>query len=181
MGGTVMSGGEKRSTTAIIEEKLAHFVFVFGYLSLLLSVYALHNSIVLADWHLLGHLWPAMIKALIFTKFLLIGEHLHLGARFENKPLIWPILVKAALFAALLMGFEYLEILIKHAYWPQAADGGDDAEMTSLRTALSFSLMTFVALLPFFGIRELSRVIGHKQMRELFFHDRTNFALAAKA
>ena len=176
-----MSSGQDRSYTAIIEEKLGHFVFVFGYLSLLLSVYALHNSIVLTNWHLLGHLWPAMLKALIFTKFLLIGEHLHLGARFDDKPLIWPILAKAALFSALLMGFEYLEILIKHAYWPQATDSGNDAEMTSLRTALSFSLMTFVALVPFFGIRELARVIGDKQMRELFFRDRTKFALVAKA
>lgn len=175
-----MSSDQDRGYSAIIAEKLGHFIFVFAYLSLLLSVYALHNSIVLADWRLLGHLWPAMLKALIFSKFLLIGEHLKLGARFEDKPLIWPILAKAALFSALLIGFEYVEIAIKHAIWP-AAGGGDDAELTSLRTTLSFSLMAFIALVPFFAVRELSKVLGDKQMRQLFFGERRKYELVAKA
>ena len=58
-----------------------------------------HNSIVLSDWRLIGHLAPAMLKALVFAKFVLIGEHLKLGKRFEDRPLIWPILIKAALFS----------------------------------------------------------------------------------
>jgi hypothetical protein len=175
-----MSSGQGLGYTAIIEEKLGHFIFVFGYLSLLLSVYALHNSIVLADWHLLGHLWPAMLKALIFTKFLLIGEHLKLGDRFDDRPLIWPILIKAALFSALLIGFDLLEGVIVGAIWPDR-NADESPDLTSLRTSLSFALMTFVALIPFFGIRELSKVIGEAQMQKLFFRSRTTFKLVPEA
>ncbi len=137
---------------------------------LLLSVYALHNSVVLADWRLLGHLGPAMLKALVFTKFLLIGEHLGLAAGFEDKPLIWPILIKAALFSGVLIGFDIVEVLIVDAIWPHASKGSDGIEPTDLRTALSFSFMAFVALIPFFGIREFAKVIGEDRMRDLLCH-----------
>jgi hypothetical protein len=42
-------------------------------------------------------------------------------------------------------------------------------------------LMTFVALIPFFGIRELSKVIGETQMQKLFFRSRTTFKLVPEA
>jgi hypothetical protein len=176
-----MVSGERRSIASTLFAKANHFFFVFGYLWLLLSVYALHNSIVLVEWHLLDHLWPAMLKALIFTKFLLIGEHLKLGARFEKKPLIWPVMIKAALFSMLLIGFDSLEVVVVNAIWPHAANAGDGPELSGIRTTLSFALMAFVALIPFFGIRELSNVLGHEQMRDLFFHDRAKLKLVPKA
>jgi hypothetical protein len=155
---------------AFVLSRAGHFFFVFGYLWLLLSVYALHNSVVLADWHLLGHLAPAMLKALVFTKFLLIGEHLGLEAGFKDKPLIWPILINAALFSALLIGFDIVEVIIVDMIWPHAAPKSSDGiEPTDLRTALSFSFMAFVALIPFFGIREFGKVIGEDRMRDLLF------------
>jgi hypothetical protein len=157
------------SAKAFVVEKGSHFLFIFVYLWLLLSVYALHNSIVLSDWRLLGHLGPAMLKALIFAKFVLIGEHLNLGKRFEHKPLIWPILIKAALFSALLIGFDVAEAIIRHVLWPDAAPKGDGVEMTNIRVIFSFAFMAFIALIPFFGIRELSKVIGEDEMHELFF------------
>ena len=171
-----MVSGQIHSIKAIVFERARHFFFIFGYLWLLLSVYALHNSIVLSDWRLLGHLGPAMLKALVFTKFVLIDEHLKLGERFEGMPLIWPILIKAGLFAALLIGFDFLEVVIVDAIWPHAASkGGDGIEFTSVRVILSFSFLAFIALIPFFGIMELSKVIGEQQMHDLFFRRHAKF------
>jgi hypothetical protein len=165
-----------------MRERVGHFFFIFSYLWLLLSVYALHNSIVLSDWRLLSHLGPALLKALVFTKFVLIGEHLKLGSRFEGRPLIWPILIKAGLFAVLLIGFDFLEVATVNAIWPNAHAGtGDDIEFNSARMILSFAVMAFVALIPFFGIMELSELIGRKQMRDLFFRKRTTFTVAIRA
>jgi hypothetical protein len=173
-----MSGGQAHSVKAFVLPRAGHFIGIFVYLWLLLSVYALHNSIVLADWRLIGHLAPAFLKALVFAKFVLIGEHLKLGSRFENRPLIWPILIKAALFSVLLIGFDLLEAVIVHAIWPNASKGGDGIELTHVRNILAFSFMAFVALIPFFGIMEMSRVIGRDQMRELFFRTHGKFKLS---
>ena len=165
-----MFSGRVRNLKAMVLERANHFFFIFGYLWLLLSVYALHNSIVLSDWKFIGHLGPVTLKALVFTKFVLIGEHLKLGAQFEDKPLIWPVLIKAALFSFLLIGFDLLESVIVNAIWPNTASkGGDGIELTNIRMILSFSILAFIALIPFFAIRELSKVIGEKQMRDLFF------------
>jgi hypothetical protein len=166
-----MIGAYARGLKTFILSRAGHFFFVFGYLWLLLSVSALHNSIVLEDWRLLGHLGPAMLKALVFTKFLLIGEHLGLAGGFEDKPLIWPILIKAALFSALLIGFDIVEVITVNAIWPHAAaKSSDGVDPSDLRTALSFSFMAFVALIPFFGIREFSKVIGEDRVHDLLFH-----------
>jgi hypothetical protein len=130
---------------------------------------ALQNLVVLADWRLLGHLGPAMLKAPVFTKCVLIGEHLKLGARFEQKPLIWIILVKAALFSALLIGLDFLEAVASNAIWPNAAPKGNgEIDLINVRVVLSFSFPAFVALIPFFGIMELGKLIGRDQMRDFF-------------
>jgi len=177
-----MSSGQIHSVKSTVFERTRHFFFIFGYLWLLLSVYALHNSIVLSDWRLVSHLGPAMLKALVFTKFVLIGEHLKLGSRFEGMPLIWPILVKAALFSALLIGFDFLEVVTVHAIWPNAASKGGDGglEFTSIRVILSFAFLAFIALIPFFGIMELTKVIGEQQIHELFFRRHAKFKLSHK-
>ncbi len=165
-----MFSGQADSIKANVRARAGHFFFIFGYLWLLLSVYAVHNSIVLSDWRLIGHLGPAMLKALVFTKFVLIGEHLKLGEWFADRPLIWPILVKAGLFAAVLIGFDFLEVVTVHAIWPNAASkDGNGIEFTNVRVILSFSFLAFIALIPFFGIMELSKVIGREHMRDLFF------------
>jgi hypothetical protein len=168
-----MDSARVHGLKVFVLSRAAHFFIVFGYLWLLLSVYALHNSIVLADWRLIGHLAPAMLKALVFTKFLLIGEHLHLGGGFEQKPLIWPILIKAGLFSALLIGFDVLEVYIVDTIWPNAGSKGSEViALPDFRAAVSFACMAFIALIPFFGIRELSKAIGEERMRDLFFRSR---------
>ncbi len=42
-------------------------------------------------------------------------------------------------------------------------------DLGSLPAILSLTVMIFVALIPFFGIRELGRIIGEDGMFDLFF------------
>jgi hypothetical protein len=42
-------------------------------------------------------------------------------------------------------------------------------ERPDLRASMSFAFVAFIAPIPFFGIRELSKVIGEERMRDLFF------------
>lgn len=149
--------------------RLRNFFFIFAYLWLLLSVFTLHNALVLPDWGLLAHFGAATLKALVFAKFILIGEHLKLGSRAEHLPLIWPILIKAALFSLVLIGFNLAEEALLHWLRPHEAASGDGMDLASLPAILSLTVMIFVALIPFFGIRELGRVIGEDGMLDLFF------------
>ena len=154
-------------------QRFGHFLTVFAYLWLLLSVYTLHNSVVLSDWGLVEHIGAATLKALVFAKFVVIGEHLKLGRRAEGYPLIWPILIKAALFSCMLIGFNLLEEVLVEAIWPHAEPSSDILEMSDPQAILSLGFMAFIALIPFFGISELSKVIGQEKMHDLFFRKRT--------
>lgn len=151
-------------------ERMGHFLIVFAYLWLLLTVYTLHNSVVLPEWSFVAHLGSATLKALVFAKFVLIGEHLKLGSRTERLPLVWVVLIKAALFAVVLIGLNLLEELLVETLWPHAGSAGDaDIPMSDVTTILSLAIMAFVSFIPFFGISEMTRVLGEERMRDLFF------------
>lgn len=150
------------------------FFAVFAYVWLLLAVFDLYRSVVLSDANIVQHQSFAILKALAFAKILFVAEEMGLGERFKDKPLIWPMLFKSALFAVLLMTFNLLEKAIEHKFWPHAA--GDEINMISLKTVLSVGFVMFVALIPFFGLRELGKVLGASQIYELFFVQRMRFA-----
>lgn len=156
-------------------QRISHFLIIAAYLWLLLSVYTLHNAVMTSEWNLLAHLGEITLKALLFGKFVLIAEHLHLGRRAERLPLIWPILIKAALFAVVIIGFNVLEEMLVEAYWPtHAATGSQSIPLGASAEIITITFMIFVALIPFFGINELSRVIGQDKMRDLFFKRQSN-------
>jgi hypothetical protein len=113
---------------------------------------------------------------LAFAKILFLAEEMGLGERLKDKPLIWPMLFKSALFSVLLMTFNLLEKAIEHKFWPHAPGPGDEINMASLKTVLSVGIVMFVALIPFFGLRELGKVLGASQIYELFFVRRMRFA-----
>ncbi len=151
-------------------QRISHFLIIAAYLWLLLSVYTLHNAIMASQWNLLAHLGDVTLKALLFGKFVLIAEHLHLGKRAERLPLIWPILIKAALFAVVIIGFEVLEEMLIKALWPAHAVSASPAiPLSDPAQIITITFMIFVALIPFFGINELTRLIGQDKMRDLFF------------
>ena len=154
-------------------QRISHFLIIAAYLWLLMSVYTLHNAVLSADWNLAAQLSTITLKALLFGKFVLIAEHLHLGRRAEHLPLIWPILIKAVLFAIVIIGFEVLEKMLVEAIWPaRTASESDAFALTNPAQIASLTFMIFVALLPFFGITELSRIMGQEKLRELFFKAR---------
>ena len=153
-------------------QRMSHFLLIAAYLWLLLSVFTLHNAITASDWSLLTHLGEVTLKALLFGKFVLIAEHLHLGKRAEHLPLIWPILIKAALFAIVVIGFDVLEEHLLEAFRSAPAATTEAFTLSSPAQIASLTFMAFIALIPFFGITELSRVMGQEKFRELFFKPR---------
>ena len=70
--------------------QLKEFFGMFLYLWVLFVLFVIHQSIILAEEHINYQAQGfAIINALILAKVMLIGEDLHLGKRFEDKPLIY--------------------------------------------------------------------------------------------
>jgi hypothetical protein len=111
-----------------------------------------------------------LINALILSKVILTGEHLHLGRRQEDKPLIYPTIWKSFLFTLLATAFSVVE----HTVRGLLRGGGIAETLVSVREMepseiLGRSLVMFFAFLPFFALRETGRALGEGKLQQLFF------------
>jgi hypothetical protein len=177
--GVAKAGGldeRKPNPKERVVHKLKQFVAIFLYLWVLLALFDLHRTIILAEHHLN---YPAqgfaIVNALVMAKVILIAEALHLGSRFRDKPLIYSILYKSFAFSVALIGFHIFERLLVGVLSGRTiaqsfpAMGGG-----SLKEIVSIGTIVFVALIPFFAFREVSRVIGPRELWSLLLTRGTN-------
>jgi hypothetical protein len=157
---------------ALLEFKA--FLGIFLYLWVVFALLSIHESIIRAQHNLdfTAHSL-AIINAFVLAKVLLVGEHLHLGAGFKEKPLVYPVLYKSFIFSIFLTGFHVAERMIvgmirgKTFAESFSAIGGG-----RLEAIFSIGALTFVMLIPFFAFRELGRMIGEEKLRALFYGQR---------
>jgi len=157
---------------ALVEFK--RFLLVFLYLWVVFGLLSIHKSLVLSERHLDAqeHAF-AFINAWVFAKVLLIGEHFNLGARFSHKPLTYPILYKCFVFTVVLIFFHIVEsVLVGVWHGHTVADSMPPLIGWSPKGLLAVGAMCFILLLPFFGFREIARVLGRSEMRALLLQPR---------
>lgn len=152
-------------------EEFKRFIVIFLYLWIVFGMLSLHTSLVLSQRHLnyQEHTF-AIINAFVFAKVLLTGEHLHFGTRFSRKPLIYPILHKCFVFTVLLIFFHIIES-VAVGVWHGDTIANSIPPMLGWnpKGLLAVGVICYVLLLPFFGFREIARVMGRKEMRALLF------------
>ncbi len=142
-----------------IKRELREFGWIFLYLALFLGALATYNMLLLNEFDIKFFRYgSALLNALVAAKVILIGEHLKLGHRHRNKPLLVCAVYKAFLFGMLLAIFHALEEVLKRLFHGQAAAGA--FQELSLNTVLLRNLVVLCAFIPFFLLREMQRVMG---------------------
>ena len=152
-------------------EEFKRFVAILLYLWVVFGLLSIHKNLVLSQRHLdyEEHTF-AIINALVFAKVLLLGEALHLGRRFENKTLIYPILYKCFVFSIVLICFHVMETVAVGVWHGNTIiDSVPPLLGWNPKGLLAVGFTCFVLLLPFFGFREIARVMGRTEMRTLLF------------
>ena len=166
-------GGETRMRR--VEERAVHeikqFVAMFLYLFVLLGLFTLHESLVLAQHKItVTHYGFAAINALILAKVMLLAEDLHLGHRLDRQRVIYSVVLKSLLFAALFICFHVVEETIVGLLHGKAIAesiprfGGDGGGL--MRVAILAVIMTF-ALMPYFAYTQIGRAIGRDELRAI--------------
>ncbi len=144
------------------------------YLALVFAAFTQYRRFLLAAHDIIyTNYWVALIQALIFGKVIMVGALFRLGRSLEQKPLIFPTLYKAVVFTFLVVVFHVIEHAIK-GLW---RGNGLAESLTGFldrgyHEVLAGSLVIFVALIPFFAVKELGRVLGEEKIRTLFFRKR---------
>ena len=160
-----------RSLTAKAADEFRRFLILFFYLWILFGVFVLNQGIVLREhgfnFAMQGF---AFINALIFAKVMMLFEIFDPGRWLRRRPLIYPILYETLLLTALFLVAHVLEKTIEGlvrgktiAESVPAIGGGG---FTGL---LSMTAILFIALIPFFGLRNLSMAVGEGRLWALIF------------
>ena len=171
-----MSNPQKRRRSWLdrIFREMVDYWFTSVYLALVFAVFTQYRRLVLAAHDIeYTDYWMPVIKALILAKVILIGEVIRLGRGLEGKPLIYPTVYKTFVFGVFVFVFTVFEHAVRGLWQGNGLMGGvADYFGRGIHELLAGSLALFVALLPFFAIRELGRVYGAEKIRALFFSRR---------
>jgi len=161
-----------------IKEKIVHEMIEYWtnviYLTLVFAAFTQYRRLILAAHDITyTNYGVAVIEALILAKVIMIGDALGLGRRLEEKPLIYPALLKTVVFSLFVGIFTIIEHVIKGLWKGEGLTGGVVALLgKGHHELLAGCLVILVALLPFFAIKELGRVLGQEKIRALFFQRR---------
>ena len=157
-----------------IVHELGEYLINVVYLTLVFAAFTQYRRFQLAAYDITyTNYWVSVIEALILGKVIMIGEVVRLGRRLEQKPLIYSSLYKTFVFIVFVGVFKFIEHVVK-ALWNGEEITRELFELSEkgFHELLANSLIIFVALIPFFAIKELGRVLGEEKIRALFFQSR---------
>lgn len=163
-----------------LKEKARHELIEYGlnviYLTLVFAAFTEYRRLILAAHDIAyENYWVALIEAVVLGKVIMIGGVFRLGRGLEGKPLIYPAIYKTLVFIVFVAVFKLAEHAIK-GLWDGVGLMGGLVEFSEkgFHEVLANSLIVFVALIPFFAVKELGRVLGQKTIWALFFRRRAD-------
>jgi hypothetical protein len=159
------------SWTGRLRQGVAEYLVNVVYLALVFAAFTQYRRLTLAAYDIAyTNYWVAVIQALILGKVIMIGAIFHLGRGLEHRPLIYPTLYKALVFTLFVAAFAVIEHAVKGLWNGQGlTQGVAELFAKGSEELLAGCLVIFVALVPFFAIKELGRVFGAEKMAVLFF------------
>ena len=166
--------------TQELKAKARHELIEYGvnivYLTLVFAAFTVYRRILLAEHGVTHENYGfAVIEALVLGKVIMLGDLARLGRGLEAKPLIVPTLYKTLVFSVLVAAFKVIEHGIK-GLWQGVGFAGGLMELSEKWSdeLLANGLVLLVALIPFFAIKELGRVLGKDTVSSLFFRGRAD-------
>ncbi len=160
-----------RSLKAKAADEFRRFLVLFFYLWILFGVFVLNQGVVLRE-HGINFAMQgfAFFNALVFAKVVMLFEVFDPGRWLRKRPLIYPILYESVLLTVLFLIAHVLEKTIEGLI-----RGKTLTESMPLLTGaglpgfLSIAVILFIALIPFFGLRNLSLAMGEGRLYAMIF------------
>jgi hypothetical protein len=161
--------------TEKVRDELIEYAFNVAYLTLVFAAFTQYRRFLLAEYSIVyTNYWVGLFAALVLGKVIMIGSVFRLGRWLEDKPLIVPTIWKAVLFCLFIFVFRVVEYAIEVLLHGDglAAALAEFVGQKGMEEVLANSLVVLVALVPFFAVKELGRVLGREQVAGLFFRSR---------
>ena len=159
----------------ILVHELFEYFFNFAFLAFFLVSLAWYRRLLLASYNIDYYdYWAPLIEAAVLAKVIMIGDALHMGQRFGNRPLAVPTLYRTFVFSLLVILFSFIEKIVGALIHHKTVSDGI-AEITSQGWdfILARCLLIMVAFIPFFTMKQIERVFGEEKIRGMFLRRRT--------
>jgi len=166
---TSPDGRHAASLKAKAAQEFRSFLILFLYLWVLFGVFVLNQDVVLRERGVnFAMQGVAIVNALVFAKVMLVFEMFDPGGWLRKRPLIYPIFFETFLLALLFLIVHVLEKMIQGLiHGKTAMESLPSVGGGGLAGLLSASVIMFVALLPFFGLRNLNIAMGPGRLRAM--------------
>lgn len=156
------------------KQKIIHEIIQYSinfiYLFFFFGMFTLYRRITLSEYQISYlHYGIALVEALVLAKVIMLGDVLHIGQRFYEKPLIWITLYKTVVFSLWTALFGLFEHVLDGLVHGEGLTGGINRLLSSGDELLARALMVFFAFIPFFAFKELGRLLGENKIFDLYF------------
>jgi hypothetical protein len=160
-----------RSLKAKAANEFRRFVLLFFYLWILFGVFVLNQGVVLRE-HGINFTMQgfAFFNALVFAKVMMLFEVFDPGRWLRKRPLIYPILYESVLLTVLFLIAHVIEKTIEGLIRGKTlTEGMPVLTGGGLPGFFSITVILFIALIPFFGLRNLSLAMGGGRLYAMIF------------
>lgn len=169
------SNSEKRTFRQKLFHEFSEYLINVVYLTMFFGAFAVSRRLTLAHYDIyVDDYFIGIIKALVIGKVIMIGAFLRISRKYENKPLIIPILYKTVLFVIWVILFDVTEVLIKESIKLQSLSQSYQYLISEHFSKLWLGglIMVTVSFIPFFAMKEISRVVGHEKFKNFLLKSR---------
>lgn len=110
----------------------------------------------------------SVVTGLLIAKMILIGDWLKLGERHHAATTIPPTVRQVAIYGPFVFALLLLEKVIEGFFHGQTArDTAERLASMGWKEIAAHTLVIVVAMLPFFALREVTRMTGYRTAREV--------------
>ena len=165
------------------KQKLFHefteYLVNFVYMAIIFSAIILYRRLILEQHGIVVEdYFLGVLKAFVIAKVVMLGAFLGISHKFENKPLVIPIFYKAFIFTIMVMIFDVFEELIRSLIHNHNLMDSITAIQAHVNVVwLSASLLIFFIFIPFFGVKELVRLLGKENIKTIFLENKESLKI----
>jgi hypothetical protein len=165
----------KTSVKERAREELRNYALVAGYLFICFAVLWFYETTWTGGTDVMANLAAVAIKALIFGKFILIGEAVGVGKNTRAPHLLGAIMAKSLQFLLLLIVLTIVEeVLVGLHHGSSIGQTMAGFEQHSALQMLAKCLLALLILLPLIAVKELSRTLGPGVLQNLLLRSRSS-------
>jgi hypothetical protein len=165
---------QKKTFKQKLFHEFSEYLVNFIYMSIIFSAIILYRRLVLAQHGIVVEdYFLGVFKAFVIAKVVMIGAFLAISRKFEHRPLFIPILYKAFLFTLMVMFFDVIEEFIRGAIHNKDIFLAiEELKIHMNYVWLGGSILIFFTFIPFFGVKELIRVMGRENVKAILLDRR---------